>query len=220
MEAAHGTIVTAIFDGYERPKDPPPGVARAVMVTDTTHDDRWEIIRRPDHGMSNSRIFFNYKLTPHVSISDDDDVIWVDGSMEPTGKDIGSLFDLVPPGGVGIYPHPKRDCFFEEADYSAGAYGGKERGVLAQEQAAYYDARGCPRHGGLWASGIIVWRGAQRTLGERWFAETMNWSASDQIALPYVAWRLGIPITTLPGGVYNSEWFSYVPHGKPGRTTR
>jgi hypothetical protein len=103
------TVVTAIFAGYERPKAPPPGADRAVLLTDTVEDDRWEIIRRKDHGIGPRRLFFTAKLTPHIFVTDEDDVIWIDGSMEPTGKDIGSFFEQVPPGGVGIYEHHGRD---------------------------------------------------------------------------------------------------------------
>jgi hypothetical protein len=223
------TAVTAIFDGYERPKAPPPGVTRSVLVTDdhpATQDDRWEVIRRAHHGLSPRRLLFTAKLIPHVLVADGDDVLWIDGSMEPTGKDVRSLFELVPPGGVGIHEHHGRDGYWAEAEFSHAVYGpggGQDRGLLAMEQARYYEARGLPRLGRVWATGVIVWRGAQRGLGERWFAETMAWSASDQVSLPYVLHALrnqGASVTTLPHDVYECPWFDYVPHGREGKTTR
>jgi hypothetical protein len=217
------TAVTAIFNGYERSKAPPAGI-RSVLVTDgSVTDDRWNVtLDRRNHGLSPQRQIFCYKLVPHISISDGDDVLWIDGSMEPTGKDVNELFDLVPPGGVGIHRHPQRDCFWDEALFSKQdqRYAERDRGLRSIEQGEYYKTHGCPLHGGLWATGIIVWRGAQKTIGERWFAETTNWSASDQIALPYVLYRLGTTITSLPGSVYQSPWFNYVEHGAIGRTTR
>jgi hypothetical protein len=54
----------------------------------------------------------------------------------------------------------------------------------------------------------------------------MGWSASDQVALPYVLharqkiYGLSVGVTTLPGDVYESPWFKYVPHGQKGATTR
>jgi hypothetical protein len=214
------TIVTAIFNGYERPKAPPLGFDRRILITDSSQDARWEVRRRNLNGLSHARIFFNYKLVPHVSISPDEhDMLWIDGSFEPTGESVDSLFDLVPQGGVGIYKHPVRDCFYDEAMFSAGNYSGRDRGEMAAEQGEFYKSRGCPLHGGLWATGIIVWRGAQRRLGERWFAEMQNWSASDQVSLPYVVHALRETVTTIPGDVYASKWFHYVPHGQAGRTT-
>lgn len=70
------------------------------------------------------------------------------------------------------------------------------------------------RHGGLWNSGIIVWRGLQYSIGESWLAEVMAWSASDQIALPYVLWQAGVKPTELPGHVYECPWFRYTHHGQ------
>lgn len=231
-------VVTAIFGGYERPKAPPAGVDRAILVTDTSEDDRWEVMRRPLGGLSPRRAFYPYKYVPHIAIpgvSANDDVLWIDGTFEPTGEDIGSLFDLVPPGGVGIHRHSHGSCFWLEAEHSHGApdLAGTDRGALAMERAAHYEARGLPRHGGpharptpmgepatLWEPGIIVWRGAQRTFGERVFAETMAWSASDQIAIPWVVHQTGAVITDLGPSVYENRFFRFVPHGEEGRTTR
>ena len=215
--------VTAIFQGYERPKAPPPGVDRAILLTDSTKDERWQTIQRADHGIGNRRLFFIAKLTPHIMVADCDDVLWIDGSMEPKETcDLDALFAEVPPGGVGVYEHHGRDGYWSEAVFSEAVYGpggGQDRGKLAMDQARHYDRTGCPRLGRVWATGIIVWRGAQRRLGERWLAEVMNWSASDQVALPYLAY-LGFPITTLKGDVYVNSFFDYVPHGQQGRTTR
>jgi hypothetical protein len=226
------TAVTAVFEGYERVKAPPPGVARSVLLTDDhpdSQDDRWEIVRRHGrshplhHGISPRRLLFTAKLTPHVWLADGDDVLWIDGSMEPTGRDVRELFALVPPGGVGIHEHHGRDGYWAEAEFSHAVYGpggGQDRGLLAMEQARHYEARGLPRLGKVWATGVIVWRGAQRRLGERWLAEVMAWSGSDQIALPWVMEQTGIPVTDLPDDVYECKWFRYVPHGQLGETTR
>lgn len=219
------TVVTAIFGGYEMPKAPPTrGVDRAIMLSDTVEDRRWEIHKRhADHGLSKLRHFFVAKQTPHVLVSDHDDVLWIDASFEPkVDADVSEMFDLVPPGGIGLYKHPDRQCYTDEARFSQWYGKDHERARLALEQSAYYEARGCPLRGGLWNSGIIVWRGAQKTIGERWFAETMAWSASDQVALPYVlhALKLGPDaITTIPGNIYECKWFDYVRHGCAGRTT-
>jgi hypothetical protein len=217
------TVVTAIFQGYERPKAPPPGVDRAVMLTDDSQDDRWQIIRRKDHGIGPRRLFFTAKLTPHIMIADGDDVLWIDGSMEPKEVcDLDKLFSEVQPGGVGIYEHHGRDGYWAEAEFSKAVYGpggGQDRGLLAMDQAAHYRDRGCPPLGKVWATGIIVWRGAQRRLGERWLAEVMSWSASDQVALPWLV-HLGYEVTTLAGDVYENPYFQYVGHGQVGRTTR
>jgi hypothetical protein len=224
------TCLTAIFGGYERPKAPAPGVDRAIMLTDTTNDDRWELLVRREHGISPRRLIFTAKLTPHM-FADTRDVLWTDGSIEPTGLDVRSLFALVPPGGVGIFRHTHgpasmagrpsywREAEFSHADprYRAGGPA-QDRGRLALEQAKHYRARGCSV-AGLWSTGVLVWRGAQHRLGERWLAETMAWSASDQIALPYAIHATGVDVTTLPGNVYDNPWFTYVEHGQEGKTT-
>ena len=219
------TVVTAIFGGYEMPKAPPTkGVDRAVLFTDSTEDSRWEIHkRRAAHGLSNLRHFFVAKQTPHICVTDDDDVLWIDGSFEPKeGADVREMFEMVPKGGIGLYRHPDRQCYTDEARFSQWYGAEHERAALCLEQSAYYEKRGCPLRGGLWNSGIIVWRGAQRRLGERWFAETMAWSASDQMALPYVLHALGLgvdAITVIPGNIYECAWFDHIRHGCAGRTT-
>ena len=218
------TVITAIFNGYERPKAPPPGADRCVLVTDSTVDDRWQVVTRPLAGLSPARAFFPYKRTPHIALADvGDDVIWVDGSLEPTGKDVRELLALVPPGGVGMHRHGIRTSYHDEADFSRVHYGEDHaRGALVAEQASHYSRRpGTIPLCGVFTSGIIVWRGAQRTLGERWLCEVMAWSASDQVALPYASWATETVVTPLGAqDVYSSPYFRFVQHGQRGETTR
>src|SRR5580700_10982915 len=112
-------VVTAVFGGYERIKAPPPGFDKSILITDGPADSRWSTCWcRGGAGLSAARAFFLYKLTPHIALDVGDDVLWIDGSFEPTGRDCGELFDMVPVGGVGMHRHPDRNCFYDEAAYS------------------------------------------------------------------------------------------------------
>lgn len=233
------TVVTSIFAGYERAKSPPPGAARCIMLTDVEDDDRWEMIKRPNNGLSRFRQFFTAKLVPHALLgkAGEGDVVWIDASFEPRegAPPLQDLVDLVPSGGVGIHRHHFPGCscrtgtrgadctadYWEQAGFTKRpGYEDSDRGLYVLEQREHYKAEGCPLKSGCWASGIIVWRGAQVGFGDRWFSETMTWTASDQVSLPYVVWKTGQKITDLPGSNYESPWFAYVNHGADGRTTR
>jgi len=90
-------------------------------------------------------------------------------------------------------------------------------GEPLEAQIAHYRALGHPEHWGLWACGIIVWRGAQRKLGAEWLAQQMIWTSQDQISLPLLLRQKGVDMTDLsPGNVFDNPWFVYESHLKTG----
>ncbi len=152
------------------------------------------------------------KCAPHLLGHLGRDIVWVDGSMEWTGKSLGSLLEQVPLGGVGVFRHRERDCIYAEAEASIENRRRYMNEPIAQ-QAEHYRAMGHPAHDGLWETGLIVWRGAQRWLGAPWLAEMLAWSSQDQISFPYVARDSTSMVTDLSGGdAWKNEWFEAKAH--------
>jgi hypothetical protein len=153
------------------------------------------------------------KCAPHLLGHTDDDILWIDGSMRPTGKSLDSLFALVAPGGVGCFRHRQRDCIYQE--YHASLRMKRSHGEPLRKQVDHYRKEGHPEHWGLWECGLIVWRGAQKKLGEAWLAQLLTWSSQDQLSFPYLLRREGVTVSDLhPGTVVQNPWFVYEPHLK------
>jgi hypothetical protein len=139
------------------------------------------------------------------------DVVWVDGSMEWTGEDLEDLVEQVPLGGVGAFKHRFRNDIYEEADASERLPKYLSEPIRAQVE--HYREQGYPSGLGLWECGLLVWRGAQSTIGVQWLAEQLAWTDQDQISFPISAARAYQEITTLDGGnVVDNKWFKYGGH--------
>lgn len=143
---------------------------------------------------------------------DDNTIIWVDGSIVPTDEHfIEHLLDWSG-GPISQYQHPHRDCIETEARVSAGML--KYEGQPVIEQAASYMQTGHPKHWGLWATGIIVYRPDIRTkfFGTTWLAEQAAWTVQDQISQPFVLRQFDMRPTTIPGDIFAMKHATIRPH--------
>ena len=213
----HITVASANLDSYDTIKDAPTGPdVHAFLHTDRPLDAQragWTAVERANDRLSPRYLSKGGKCTPHLVGFEGDDVLWIDGSLQWTGRPLEELFALVPPGGVGCYRHRVRNTVLEEAAVSATLK--RYRGQPVLEQAAHYEPmlRDTPWSDQLFETGIVVWRGAQFAVGVRWAAEMLAWSDQDQISLPHAARTCGVAITPLsPGTVVNNPWFVYVHH--------
>jgi hypothetical protein len=154
------------------------------------------------------------KCAPHLLGHKQKDILWIDASMRWTDRPLDDLFAQVPEGGVGIFQHRWRDCIYAEATASVTRPGwNRYEGEPIMEQVRHYRGEGHPPNWGLWETGILVWRGAQHVIGERWLAEQLVWTSQCQISLPYVLRQHGIVATSLqPGTVVDNPWFKYEEH--------
>lgn len=192
-------LLSANYGGYDRPKRIPGCVVHSEETVANCH-------------MSHRYRSKAIKCAPQLMGVDDVDIIWVDSSMNWSGRDLQELLQKVPSGGVGMWRHRWRDCIYQEADASLFH---RYEGEPIMKQVDHYRKKGHPEHWGLWEAGIIVWRGAQYHIGEYWLAEQLAWTSQDQISLPYVLRDNGVEVTDLgPGTVVDNPWFSYEEHLK------
>ncbi len=194
-------VLSARYRGYDAPHTLPAG----TIVYDET--------LRQNVNLSGRYVAKAVKCAPQLLGHWQRDIIWVDGSMEWTGHDLGALVEQVPNGGVGIYRHHLRDCIYDEALASIDM-GPRYAGEPIAQQVAHYRESGHRANSGLWETGLVVWRGAQWTLGVRWLAEMLAWSSQDQISLPFTLSRVveqrgneTLHVTDLtPGNAWENPW--------------
>lgn len=144
------------------------------------------------------------KVAPPADVSDWTHAIWIDANMEVTAPTFAREAIAAVHDGIAVWEHPRRDCLYDEIE--ASAPGGKEsqrdryRNVPLREQAAAYRADGFPENWGLYASGTIVWTRTPeaRAISAAWTEQVLRWGFHDQVALPYVAWKLGVQPGVFP----------------------
>lgn len=151
--------------------------------------------------------------------SDADIIIWIDNSIEMTSPDfVGWMYHHREKGCcISEFIHPHRDDLQDEWDASRPM--AKYQGQNIGQQCLRYEKEGFPRHWGMWATGWAVWdlstpklRAEAEVLGEAWLLEQVRWSYQDQISQPYVSWKHGIPIGTLPGSIFDPPHCTLRPH--------
>ena len=115
--------------------------------------------------------------------------------------------------GLALFPHPHRQCIYEEAQVSMGMEKYQSQPIM--EQILSYRTENHPIDWGLWACGIIIRRNDRLTnhLMSCWMHEIDRWSDQDQISLPFLLRRFGIEPMPLEGGLYDNPAFDILPHG-------
>jgi hypothetical protein len=200
------TIITSIRGSYDHPKQfvPQSIPCRMLLVTDAIQHPScaWETafetvdMDRPRLAAKRPKLF-------PARYSSDGPWIWIDGRMEiisPTFAE--EALDSVET--IGMWRHPARDCAYQEAAFSSTLP--KYRGQPLAEQADYYLGEGLPRHGGLWAAGLIVYKHETQRLCNTWMDEINRWGVQDQVSLAYASWVTGEKIEPLPHHLLENPW--------------
>lgn len=215
-------ILTAIYDSYDslKPVLPQAGVdVEWIVVTDTPPPAElavgWTIVHEPRPGVHPNRAAKHPKYEPW-KYTDAPVSLWVDASFRVVSERFAveataALTDEEP---IAQFVHPWRDCLYTEAKESVAL--AKYAGEPVLEQAEHYRWLGHPGGWGLWATGVIARRHTEavRDLGERWLAETYEWSFQDQISQPFVLRETGLRPQALPGSHLATPWLAYEGSGR------
>lgn len=215
-------IYTAITGGYDElhPVPEQAGVdCEYVAFTDVALPDAgWDIRQLRGFGAMEPRMlsrlpkslphrFFDYRTVRYA--------IWVDGSVNLQSRAFASDVIVALQGHpLACFPHPKRDCIYDEAVICQPLKKYQAFDLLGQVDA--YRTEGYPEHYGLPACTVMVWDLAhpqQPELGERWWAEQERYGTMDQLALPVVLWRMDLGWGRIPGHLWRNRWYYITPHG-------
>ena len=205
-------VITAIYDGFDtlKPALPQDGMdVDWVLVTDNPPANPlgWRVVHDPQPGVAPSRAAKNAKFRPweytSAAVS-----VYLDASFRITSHWLAAD-GLALADPIAQFPHPWRDCIYDEADASMPLP--KYAGQPVTEQAACYRVAGHPPHWGLWASGVIARRHTPEimALGAAWTRETDMWTLQCQISEPYILRNLGLRPVTLLGDHFTNPWLAY-----------
>lgn len=215
-------VISAIYGGYETPREPVPQegieVSRWILVTDNPDLEAsgWDVVveRRPHvHPNVAAKV---PKFRPDL-YSDADHILWIDGHalIQPTlvhhcVDTITSLSYI-----MGMFPHPQRVHLRDEVVASRGLSKYDELDLEGQVEHYLGDGYSDSK---LWASGCIVrkMRGLLRThqnVGDAWLREVTRWGFQDQLSLPYVLEKLNVGVAPLGPDLWNTPHIWWGNHG-------
>ena len=210
-----GVVYGCITNGYDLPKDPVlvDENLSYVMFTDapwTGDGTIWET-RAIDHievmpGSSFANRY--YKFHPFELFSDFDYSIYVDGNVRIV-SDVTGLYRIAheSPIGIAMHTHAEKNCAYKDALWCEY----HNRGVVPaiKAQAEKYRNEGFPEEFGLCEATIIVvdlHSDIARDVMDVWWTEFCRAGGMrDQIAFPYVIWRLGLKMSDV-GCLGNDEY--------------
>jgi hypothetical protein len=150
-----------------------------------------------------------YKINSHVAMPEYDRTLWVDGSLQLHDPDFIAM-TLQSDAPWTLFPHPDRDCVYDEAVASRGLQ--KYNGCPIEEQVAHYRSIHHPEHWGLWCMTLMARNHRQPTtapIEQRLWDEVDRWPTNDQIALPVVFREMTYRPAEIEGDFWHNRWFSH-----------
>ena len=220
------TVYTSIIGDYDNlrpPAGPAAGDPRADFVCFADEPiptpAPWRLQPAPEpypgDTARNSRMA---KILSHLFVTTEYS-IWLDGNLELLARPSALIDRWLKDADLAVLRHHYAhfddqgfDCIYKEAETCI-----KRRMPEAEairRQAAAYRADGHPVHGGLYVGGFILRRHtpAIRRLNEAWWHEIVTRSARDQISLPYVLQKCGVPVSVIEGSIYGNPLVGYHMH--------
>lgn len=203
-------IYSCVTNGYDCLCDPyyEPQMYEGILFSDRACGSDFWHYRALD--FSNVELAKNpnryIKLHPFDFAGTYDYSIYIDGSVVIVSN-ISEFAEAAKasPSGLAIHGHPLRDCLYDEGAFCVVAGRGNAEQINAQ--LARYEAEGMPHHFGLFEATIFavdLHNDVARSIFENWWAElSRSGSGRDQLALPYVLWKLGLTSSDL--GILGSD---------------
>ena len=216
-------LFSAIF-GRKEPPNPlvfgPFDSCRKVMFTDLPDLEipGVEVIRTPLIDGDPARTSRHAKLQPHLAFPEARWTIYLDNKsrllVDP--MTVIDAVETLPDIDFFAFPHFRRTCLYDEA--KTVIQNGFDDPRRVRRQIRRYRREGMPKGFGLIEGHFLVRRPtpAVAAFGEAWFREVMTESRRDQIAFPYLAWKLGLRHAAPPGLV----WSQTVEHSHLDRANR
>lgn len=196
-------LVSAIFGGRDEPaRLPPLDVDKCVLFTDAvTAPPGWTVVRQPTS--NDPRRAARKVKTLALDRVDGDVVVWIDGRITPTGAPLRQLLRrALRSSAIASYPHPWRQCLYDEARECASLRIAPERELTIQT--TEYNGAGFPKQHGLFNTMVVARRRTDATveLGHDWWAQLERHTLRDQVSFPYVLWQAGLNCSPLGSDVY------------------
>jgi hypothetical protein len=206
-------VYTAIFGGKDSFSEPLRGDFDFVLFTDRAPGATAAIVKEmplpvPDEPTRSARLV---KSLAHVFLPEYEYTVWVDGSFRM--KKAIDIEALLVDSNLAIYAHPHRNCSYAEAGTVLTM--ALDIPSLVENQMTAYRAAGYPEKHGLAATGILMRRNLAPDVvrfNRAWWEEIRTGSRRDQLSFGYVAWEQGFRYSTIPGNVYDNDYFLYKGH--------
>ena len=213
------TVYACVTNGYDVPHAPlyAPSWLRPVLFVDEAtsslvHDPGWLSIRRVEREPSlvASRNPNRYCKMHPGEFFDSDFSIYTDGNVQVI-SDLADWCAIARASetGVAMHAHSSRECAYDEASACIASKRGDPAAIRRQMER--YESEGFPHNFGMREATVIVAdlrnSTSAKLLSAWWDEYVSSGSGRDQLALPYVLWKMGFTadsVACLGPNVWNS----------------
>jgi len=199
------------------PPDPAGRPSRFVCFTDDPglKADGWEILPPKWRHADPRRTSRWHKFMPHILFPGEPFSLWHDGTNQLTANP-WSLVDqfLVGEREIAVCRHPDRSCVYQELEMCIRLHYDTE--AIMRKQVDRYREEGYPPRRGLFEMALVLRAHTKQIIefNEAVWREINVGSVRDQLAVNYVAWKLGLVAAYFPGYRGASPFFKFYPHQK------
>jgi len=188
-----------------------------VCFTDNSNikSSVWQIKKAFVFGNNNIMTARTYKILYFLMFSNYEYNIWIDGNIH-LKKDISCfLGDLANRKDlIFAYPHPVRDCVYEEAETCITLK--RDSVEIIRKQVDRYKLLGYPEHNGLLETGVLFRKNLPETVRfmKLWWEEVKNYSIRDQLSFNFLIWKYNFLVKCMHKGIRDTEHFELIEHLK------
>ncbi len=210
---------TALYGDYDVLKEIPKTMENyhAICFTDNPEikTKTWKVVNfkyRPT-GKTNSRFYARFIKTQIHKIYplyEYQYVIWIDANAR-LKKDIQFLLEDMNDKCLSVFGHGDRNCLYDCAEVVVKF--GKSDGKLVSKQLEKYMGESMPKHYGLWATHLLMWKPCQVMYNflDLWYGQIKEYSIRDQVSFPYLLWKTKLPMRTIMNScLYEAKWHEFV----------
>lgn len=199
-EAPRIAVFTAISGGYDSLKEPegPTEGTDFFLFTDGPAPKPGSVWRtRPFEYVDADpvRTARFVKTHPHLYFGDYDFAIWTDANLALRCDPQELLPCADDTGPIHTWPHPLRDCVYEEGRICIAL--GKDDEDTIEAAIARLEREKFPRNLGMFETSVVVTRMNDSQVADfyrRWWSRIEQGSRRDQLSLPVVAHESGVEI--------------------------
>jgi hypothetical protein len=168
----------------------------------------WRMVLLPRQLIPAPRASRRAKMLPHRFLTQYDCSLYVDNiiQLKMPPRAIFDRFLHSSPSPLVCFPHPQRNCVYDEAQAVIDA--GYDDPARINSQMAFYRRMGYPAGNGLVASGFLLRRHNDPTviqLMECWFEQILFHSYRDQLSFNVSAWLHGFEHRLLDHNLLDNE---------------
>lgn len=215
-------IYTCITGSYEKIVDPTyiqPDFDYICFTDNLNQTSKvWKFREIPEELQKYSKVKQQrlIKICPHKYLSEYDESLWVDGSIDIL-SDVNKFIDTycnIKDKSVYIRRHPARKCIYVEANTCISMK--KDNSANINPQIEKYKKENFPANFGLVETGYIYRKHHNPycvKLMNLWANELINGSHRDQLSFNYALWKIGDSgFQYLDTKLLNCEYFKWYPH--------